>query len=75
MTTADTVRERAMELARLGTDRAEAVAELLSACEGRRVAAVRARQQLDAGLDDGLDQREATRAIELIDDVLERLKV
>jgi len=73
MTTADIVRERAMELARMRTDRTEAIADLLDTCGGRRVAAVRARQQLDAWLDSEQDQADAMRAIELMDEVLERL--
>ncbi len=75
MTTGDIVRERAMELARLQTDREQAVAELLRTCGGRRVAAVSARQQLDAWLNSELDQRDAMRAIELLDEVLERLPI
>jgi hypothetical protein len=74
MTTADIVRERAIVLAREGTEHTEAVDRLLEACEGRRVAAVRARQQLDAQADDR-DGADATRALELIDEVLERLPV
>jgi hypothetical protein len=75
MTTADTVRERALELARLQTSEEQAVSELLAACEGRRVAAVRARQQLDAWLNSEKDQLDAMRAIGFMDQVLERLPI
>lgn len=73
MTTGDILRERAMELARSNTDRSQAVADLLKACEGRRVAAVRARQQLDTSLKDEPDQPDAMRAIDLLDEMLRRL--
>jgi hypothetical protein len=73
MTTGDVVRERALALARSETDRDQAVSELLMTCGGRRVAAVRARQQLLAWLDSEPDQREATRAIEFLDELLKRM--
>jgi hypothetical protein len=73
MTTGDIVRERALELARSETDREQAVSELLTTCGGRRVAAVRARQQLVALLDSEPNQQEAMRAIEFLDDLLEKL--
>lgn len=73
MTTGDIVRERALALARSETDRDQAVSELLTACGGRRVAAVRARQQLLEWLDSEPDQPEAMRAIEFLDELLERL--
>ncbi|HEX5936332.1 MAG TPA: hypothetical protein VFZ75_01375 [Actinomycetota bacterium] len=72
MTTGDIVRDRALELARSGTEREPAVAQLSDACGGRRVAAVRARQQLVAMLDGGQDH-DAQTAIELLDDLLGRL--
>jgi hypothetical protein len=73
MTTGDIVRERALELAHSETDRELAVSELLTSCGGRRVAAVRARQQLAAWLDREPDQRHAMRAIEFLDELLEKL--
>jgi hypothetical protein len=75
MTTGDIVRERAMELARQDADRSLAEEVLLTACGGRRVAAVRARQQLDARLDSERDQANAMRAMGYIDEVLKRLQV
>ena len=73
MTTGDIVRERALELARSDTDQGQAVSELLTSCGGRRVAAVRARQQLGAWLDSEPDQRDAMRAIEFLDELIEKL--
>jgi hypothetical protein len=73
MTTADVVRERALALARSGTDRDQAVRELEISCEGRRVAAVRARQQLLALLDGEPDQQDAMVAVEFLDGLLARL--
>jgi hypothetical protein len=73
MTTGDVVRERALELARLEMDREQAVSELLTSCGGRRVAAVSARQQLAGGLEAEPDHRDAIRAIEFLDEVLEKL--
>jgi hypothetical protein len=73
MTTGDIVRERALELARLETDRAQAVSDMLTCCGGRRVAAVSARQQLVAWLDSEPDQAHAMRAVEFLDELLEKL--
>ena len=49
------------------------MSELLTASGGRRVAAVRARQQLLEGLESEPNQREAMRAVEFLDELLERL--
>jgi hypothetical protein len=73
MTTADSVRERALFLAVSGIDREEAVQELEASCAGRRVAVVRARQVIASSLEDEPDQPATTRAIELLDDLLARL--
>jgi hypothetical protein len=73
MTTGDIVKERALELASSLTDRDLAVEELLEICGGRRVAAVRARQQLVTMLDDEPDLRGVQRAIDFLDDLLARL--
>ena len=73
MTTGDVLRERAISLVRADVDRDEAVRELEASSEGRRVAVVRARQQLTASLEDGPDQKEAIVAIGLLDEVLLRL--
>ena len=73
MTTADAVRERALTLARATTDRDEAIRDLQESCGDRRVSVVRARQQLVTWLDSEPDQADAMRAIELLDELLERL--
>jgi hypothetical protein len=73
VTTGDIVREQALELARSETDREQALSALLASCGGRRVAAVRARQELLAGFDSEPDQREAMQAIELLDELLGKL--
>jgi hypothetical protein len=73
MTTGDIVRERALELARSLADSELAVEALLETCGGRRVAAVRARQQLVTWLDSEPEQQDAKRAIEFLDDLLARL--
>jgi len=73
VTTADTVRERAMSLAVSDTEHDEAVRDLEATCAGRRVAVVRARQMMAASLDDQPGQPGTRRAIELLDDLLARL--
>jgi len=73
MTTADVVREQALLLARTEPDGEEAIRELEAVSEGRRVAAVLARQQVSAWLDSEPDQADAIRAIELLDRLLDRL--
>ena len=75
MTTGEAVRERAMERARQGTNRSRAVEVLLTTRGGRRVAAVRARQQLDAWLNSDRDQLDAMRAIEYMDEVIKQLQI
>ncbi len=73
MTTADSIRERAMFLAVSDTEHDEAVRELETACAGRRVAVVRARQMMEASLDDQPAEPATQRAMELLDDLLARL--
>jgi len=75
MATSEVVRERALTLARSGADREEALRELQACCEGRRVGAVRARQQLVADVEGGSDPGGADVAIELLDELLIRLPV
>ena len=72
MTTADTVRELALALARTSADRDEAVRELEAMCDGRRVAVVRARQQLLSS-PEGSEEPATGRAVELLDELLGRL--
>jgi hypothetical protein len=73
MTTADLVRDLALSLARTEPDAEQALRELETICDGRRVAAVRARQQLVASLEGDLVVADAPRAIELLDELLVRL--
>jgi hypothetical protein len=73
MTTADTVRDLALSLARAGLERAEAVRELESASGGRRVAVVRARQMMVSSVEDDSAQPDTAEAIAILDDVLDRL--
>jgi hypothetical protein len=73
MSTADTVRDLALSLARAGLERAEAVQELESASGGRRVAVVRARQMMVSSAEDGSAQPDTAEAIAMLDDVLVRL--
>lgn len=75
MTTGDIVRERALELARTETDREQAVSELLESSGGRRVPVVSARQHLISSLDSESSPADAMRAIEFLDELLERLPV
>jgi hypothetical protein len=73
MSTADTVRDLALSLARAGLERAEAVQELESASGGRRVAVVRARQMMVSSVEDESAQPDTAEAIALLDDLLVRL--
>jgi hypothetical protein len=75
MTTADDMRDLALSFARADADRGDAVRELEARCGGRRVAAVRARQQLDELLEADAQREDARRAISLLDDLLGRLPV
>ena len=72
MTTADAVREHALALARTSVDRDEAVRQLEALCEGRRVAVVRARQQMLSSAE-GSEEPATGRAVELLDELLGRL--
>jgi hypothetical protein len=72
MTTADVVRERVLALARSEVEQDEAVREIEALCEGRRVAVVRARQELVAAQEDAPDAV-TERAIASLDQLLQRL--
>jgi hypothetical protein len=65
MTTADEVRDRAVDLVREGTERKQAVRDLMDCCGERRVSVVRARQEL-------ADRGGADDAVSLLDEVLAR---
>ena len=73
MSNAEVIREHALALATSGADRDEAVRELERSAAGRRVAVVRARQQMATSLGDETEQPGTARAIELLDQVLVRL--
>ena len=73
MSNAEVIREQALALATSGVDRDEAVRELERSAAGRRVAVVRARQQMETSLADESEEPGTARAIELLDDVLVRL--
>jgi hypothetical protein len=71
MTTADTVREKALGLAEADISTEEAIRELLESCKEKRVPVVLARQQLLKDLEEGPSDPVASRAAELLDRVLE----
>lgn len=73
MSNAETIREQALALATSGADRDQAVRELERSAAGRRVAVVRARQQIETSLGDDIEQLGTARAIELLDEVLVHL--
>lgn len=73
MTTAESVRDLAIDLVRSDTERGEAVEELEQVCGGRRVAAVRARQMIASSLEEEVDEPEKQEAMTLLDDLLTRL--
>lgn len=74
MTTAETVAQRALDVARAGDDPDRAVAALLDAAGERRVAIVRARQLLSERPEAAEDPATA-RASELLDAALTRIPV
>jgi hypothetical protein len=73
MTTADTVREKALSLAGADTSTEEAIRELLESCRDKRVPVVLAHQQLVKELEEQPTDPVVSRAAELLDRVLERL--
>ena len=71
MTTSEEVQARAMDLASADASTEQAVRELLDCCGDRRVPVVLARQHLLEGERAG--ETATARAVELLDEVLERL--
>jgi hypothetical protein len=71
VTTADELADRALALARSGTNTDAAVAELLASSGDRRVAVVLAREHVTERLADLRDPT-GTRAMELLDEALRR---
>lgn len=72
MSNAEVIREQALALATSGADLDQAVRELERSAAGRRVAVVRARQQIET-LGGDTEQPGTARAIELLDEVLVHL--
>jgi hypothetical protein len=72
MTTADQVLERAIALAEENSASADAVAELLDCCSGRRVSMVLARQRIEEALRTSPGDLVMARAVNLLDGALER---
>jgi hypothetical protein len=75
MTTADALREKALSVAEAGAESADAVRELLEYCQDHRVAVVLARQQLITEQEARPSDPVLSRAVELLDLVLQRLPV
>jgi hypothetical protein len=73
MTTADTVREKALSLAGADTSTEDAIRELLESSQKKRVPIVLARQQLLKDLEERPSDPVVNGAAELLDRVLERL--
>jgi hypothetical protein len=73
MSNAEVIREQALALAASGAERDDAIHELERSAAGRRVAVVRARQQMETSIGDGTEQPGTARAIELLDELLVRL--
>ena len=75
MPTADALREKALSVAEAGAVSEDAVRELLEYCQDRRVAVVLARQQLITEQEARPSDPVLSRAVELLDLVLQRLPV
>jgi hypothetical protein len=73
MTTADVIREKAITLARAETPAEEAIRDLLECCAEKRVPVVLARQQFMRDVEESPTDPVVSRAVELLDRVLERL--
>lgn len=73
MAVADKMYERALSLASIGTERHEAVEELLQCCERRRLPAVLAKQRVHAQLQDDPKDAHLDKAYQLLSDVVAQL--
>ncbi len=73
MTASDEMFERAMSLASTGTERRQAVSELLECCGQRRLPAVLARQRVDARLQDAPKDAHLGMAHQFLSDVVAQL--
>jgi len=74
VTTADTVTEQALTLAATGSEGEGPVQQLLQTADNRRVAVVKARQNVLAIRDEGSDDR-AEGAVVLLDAVLDQMPI
>ncbi len=73
MTTADTMLEKALTLARAGATNEDAVGELLELSRGRRVSVVLAHQRILMDLEAEPSDPATTEAAKLLEEVLGRL--
>lgn len=73
MAVSDEVFERAISLASNGTERRQAVRELLESCGQRRLPAVLARQRVDARLQDAPKDAHLGTAHQFLSDVVAQL--
>ena len=74
MAVADEMFERAMSLVSSGTERGQAVRELLECCGQRRLPAVLARQRVDARLRDAPEDPHLDTAHQFLSDVVAQLQ-
>jgi hypothetical protein len=72
VTTADEVREEALSLAMAGVETQQAVDTLLALAADRRISVVLAKRQLEAEMQEETLNQTATRALELVEEVLVR---
>jgi hypothetical protein len=73
MTTSDLLTQRAIELVLSDVEQDEAVSDLLRSSDGRRVSAVKARQELMGRLDGSDEPLVLERAVQLMDQTLLRM--
>ena len=72
MSTAETLADRAIELAGTGMDTDEAVQNLLDCCADKRVSVVMAKRSIEERLEGGADDPALTRAVDLLAETLQK---
>ena len=72
MSTAETLVERACDLARAGADTDTAVNELLDCCADRRVSVVMAKRSIEERMATEGEDATLPRAVEILDETLHR---
>ncbi|HEY7283153.1 MAG TPA: hypothetical protein VID47_16325 [Actinomycetota bacterium] len=72
MSTAETLSDRAIELAGSGEDTDAAVAALLDCCADKRVSVVMAKRSIEERITEGAGDPALARAVELLDETLHR---